>query len=189
MSTQITTLPSLPCDLIKHIVHMSNDQMQTMQLEASSGPGDDIESFGSFKGVVVRQGVFVCTSEDEEWLDKHILIDDDYDEEALEYEYAFSGEFDWSTLFRSTDGRIFVFGTCETEGFNEWNGSFRLHCIGRLVRCEMSVGPFSDTLGRSFARSRRNKHTFRVELYEGVFIAQTSENHTRHTRFVEQPFC
>lgn len=170
------TLTAFAHDIVKHIVDF-DDQMQTILFEVG------YTDVGFFKGAFLRPGVFACDPVDEEWFDKHILLDDEYDEEMLEDQHVACEDFDWSTIFRSKDGRIFVFGTCETEGFNEWNPSFSLHCIGRLFRREMSVAPFSSTLGKSFACSRRNKHTFHVELHEGVFICHKSQTCKMRTRF------
>ena len=167
-------------DVIASVIDKSTNDIFTIRMETSNGGFH----YGAFVGAFVQLDVFAGVPSEDGWFDRHIKIDDAADG-VLEHYYVGESDFDWSTIFRTPDGYIYVFGTYEREGFNDWNPTFKLNCIGRCINKRFSVGPFSQIICKSFACTYRNTYNFTVELYQNSFIAYVAERTVDRTKFVK----
>lgn len=170
-------------DVISNIIDKSAQDVLTVRMTTSIK--SERLHFGTFVGAFVEPDVFACVPSEDDWFDRHIQIEDERDD-YLEHTYVCSGNIDvWSTIFRTPDGYIYVFGTDEREGFNDWNPTFELNCIGRVIRKKFSISPFSQTICKSFASASRNTYEFTVELYKGAFIAYAAKKKVSRTKFLK----
>ena len=133
-------------DVIASIVDKSAKDVFTVRMTTSIK--SERLHVGTFVGAFVEPDVFACVPSEDDWFDRHIQIDDATDQD-LEHTYPGDGNFDWSTIFRTPDGYIYVLGTDEREGFNDWNPDFKLNCIGRCIHKNYSMGPLSQTICKS----------------------------------------